>query len=83
VNQWHENPPVHTAYLTHRLFGLAVTALITFIFNAFIYPLGVAALLLWKALVGGDDLCDALKKGANFWLGPGPFYPITRRLRMR
>jgi hypothetical protein len=73
VNQWHENLPLHTAYLTYRLFDLAVAALITFILNAFIYPLGVVALLLWKALVGDDDPVMRSRKGPIFGLGRGLF----------
>ena len=62
MNQRHKNFPLHTPDLTYCLFDLGVTTLVAFFFNAFIYPLGDVTLLLWKALVGVNDLSDAFKR---------------------
>jgi len=69
VNKGHIDFPLDAPELTHRFFDLGVFALVTFFLEPLIDAFGCVTLLFGKAFIAADDLGDALKKGANLWLG--------------
>ncbi len=82
MNKRHKDFPLNTPDFTHRVLGLGVFAPVTIFFDAFANAFGCVALLFGAAFIGVDDLSNAFKKGANFWLCSGGVDPITGRFRI-
>jgi hypothetical protein len=82
MGQRHEDLPSFPLELVDRLFHLGVFALVSLLFDAFIYPLRRVPLLLGYLFVALQNLRNPLQKGT--YLRPWTLlpHPVARRLRV-